>query len=481
MRVYVLWLVFIALMIYAWRDWFISLCGLIFLSFVMQRDDFPSYLLGINGLNPWNCLFLTVCAAWFVDQRRRRIDLPPWVRNVLIVFAAAIFVAYLRAVIDTESMKRPTSVVGFTGEFLINRIKFFVPGLMLFTGCLTRRRAYILVGTILLTGLAYAAMVCKKVPIESLLSGTNFLQYRQRIDRQIGLMAIDMSMLLAGMFWTLVVFTALMVKQRMHQLLLIVPMGILFVAMALCHSRGSYVGFAAAGFLLALVRWRKLLILLPLGAAVVVVAMPSVPNRLLMGIGVQSVTGEQVHDMDEITAGRMNLLWPVAMRHFINHPIFGSGGVACERTSIRQKWEEQGDSPTHPHNAYLEVLVDMGLVGFIPTMLLYGGIFVMTLRMFRDKSDPFIAAIGGMGLVCITVLMSTAMGAESFYPGQSTLPYWCLWGVALRVAMEQARVRRLAAHEQAYAGGVPAELELPQSDAGQGNPWSTSEDGVQLL
>lgn len=453
MRIYALWLLTIGLMVYAWRNWFVSLCGLLLMSVVMQRQDFPQYLLGINGLNPWNLLFLSVFLAWLVHRFGSGIplDLPRRAAWPFIAFLLLIFIAWARAVVDLAPIPpefRP-DVTGFTGEFLLNRIKFIVPALVLFDACRTRRRVYVACGIVLVCALAYAALVIKFVPLHTLFSGSasEFMRYRHRVDRDVGLMAIDMSMMLAGGFWALVCFAWLGVRRRGYRIVLLLAAAVVFLAMALCQSRGSYLGFAAAGLVLAAVRWRKALVGLPIAVVLLFLAMPAIPARLSMGLDERSVTGGTENDLDVITAGRATDLWPPTIDVIEEQPVFGYGGLGTLRSDLIVRWYEAGveTPPNHPHNAYLELLVDMGFIGFVPIMVLYGGVFLLCLKLFRVRDDPLHAAIGGMGLSCITVLLVTALGAQTFYPTQSTIIYWCLWGLALRVYIARRRAVKAAA------------------------------------
>ena len=50
--------------IYAWRNWFVSLCALMLLTSVLGRPDMPRSIGGIAGLNPWNLLLAFVFLAW---------------------------------------------------------------------------------------------------------------------------------------------------------------------------------------------------------------------------------------------------------------------------------------------------------------------------------------------------------------------------------------------------------------------------------
>ncbi len=71
MRVYALYLVVFGLSIYAYRDWFKSLCGLIVLMAVIEHPDMPKSILGIQGMNPWNVLLINVMAGWVIWRYRR--------------------------------------------------------------------------------------------------------------------------------------------------------------------------------------------------------------------------------------------------------------------------------------------------------------------------------------------------------------------------------------------------------------------------
>lgn len=440
MRTYILWVFVFGLMVYAWRNWFVSLCALILLTVIMQHRSFPTYLLGINGMNPWNLLLLTIVFVWFLHRRSTKapFDIPRNVTLLLVVCFLMFFISYVRAVVDLGSFPvgyRP-NFIGFTGEFLINRIKFLVPAVLLFDACRTRQRVRLAAMVVLACAVAYAVLVIKYVPISSLFSSSEsvFMQVRHKVDQHVGLMAIDMSMLLAGMFWALLAFTVLAVKRRWMRLLLLCPLAAIFVGMALCHSRGSYMGFAAGGLVLAIVRWRWLLVLLPMMVVPLFIAMPSIPARLGMGLGVADVSGEVTQEWNRITSGRTTTIWPAAMEEIEKHSVLGFGGEATRRSGLSDRI-----STSHPHNAYLEALLDMGLVGLVTVIALYGAIFAMTLSLFRNREDRLAAAVGGMGLATISVLLVTAMGAQSFYPTQSTILPWCIWALGLRMRMHRAQ------------------------------------------
>jgi len=190
---------------------------------------------------------------------------------------------------------------------------------------------------------------------------------------------------------------------------------------------------------LAIARWRVLLPIIPVAAIVLCSVFPSITDRMLMGVGLTSATGDTYHDMEEITAGRFTDLWPPAIEQIGESPLIGYGALACRRTELRDKWLEIAGAPTHPHNAYLELLLDMGVFGAVPVLVVYFAILAMTWKLFRQRKDKIAAGIGGMGLAAIVVLLVTAMGAQSFYPTQSTILSWCMWALAMRMTLDLRR------------------------------------------
>ena len=77
--------------IYAWRNWFASLCAAICLMAVLEHPDMPSSIGGIQGLNPWNFLMLNVLLAWWRSRRHegRVWDMP---RYLMLLGAGYFFV-----------------------------------------------------------------------------------------------------------------------------------------------------------------------------------------------------------------------------------------------------------------------------------------------------------------------------------------------------------------------------------------------------
>lgn len=92
------------LCVYAFKDWFKSLCGLILLMAVMQHPDMPKSMLGIQGANPWNITMLFVIIGWFSARTRERLnmDMPGLLAFLLVSYLLIIMVGFLRFALSRE-------------------------------------------------------------------------------------------------------------------------------------------------------------------------------------------------------------------------------------------------------------------------------------------------------------------------------------------------------------------------------------------
>jgi O-antigen ligase len=123
----------------------------------------------------------------------------------------------------------------------------------------------------------------------------------------------------------------------------------------------------------------------------------------------------------------------------------------------------------HPHNAYLEQLLDTGAIGLAVTLALYGAALVTAIRLCREKRDVLAATVGGITLACVTALLVAGISGQTLWPSPSSVFLWCFCGILLRVWVTLRRARaiqyqsvlpqRLAAKSGRYS---PASLDCPR-------------------
>lgn len=120
------------------------------------------------------------------------------------------------------------------------------------------------------------------------------------------------------------------------------------------------------------------------------------------------------------TAGRADSFWPLTIEHALQKPLFG-WGLGGARVflgkfgpKVKGKWEP-GDY--HPHNEYLQVFHDMGILGLMLMLVTWGALMT---RYWRDWKQAHLsgnllvakwsmAATIGMAAVLFTILTDNTL------------------------------------------------------------------------
>jgi O-antigen ligase len=95
----------------------------------------------------------------------------------------------------------------------------------------------------------------------------------------------------------------------------------------------------------------------------------------------------------------------------------------------------------HPHSAYIEQLLDNGIIGLLIILLFYLTMVRRSFSLFRDKNNSLHIAVGGVALALILAQLITSLTAQSFYPRQGVIGMWCIMGLMLRVYVEREKAK----------------------------------------
>ena len=446
--------IFIAiLLVYAWKDWFKSLCGLILLTAVMGRLDFPQSLGGIQGLNLWNILFADIFLAWLANRRRQGLvwDMPRNINVFLLLWLGVILVGWVRMMVDRSQLAHLTPGA-LISEQLINTIKWPIVGLLLFDGCRTRHRIKLALACILLLFALFTIQIARYVPPVVVLEPGN-MKARSNINEDIGININGAAKMMSGVPWAMLMVIPFL-KTRKYKLFILGACVTSIYAVALAGSRSGYISCAATLVLLCFLRWRRYLLLLPFMVLILSAVLPGVRERMLLGFGEIDVAGEEINNKYNVTAGR-NEIWPYVISKISESPVIGFGREAMVRTGVQKTLENElgvFEAVTHPHNAYLEILLDNGLIGFVIIVGLHIILWVYSARLFVDRTDPLYTAAGGIALALSTGHLVANMGGQHFYPDNIDIGCWCAIGVMLRVHV--TRIQLLAKVNGASAAGM---------------------------
>jgi O-antigen ligase len=236
----------------------------------------------------------------------------------------------------------------------------------------------------------------------------------------IGLHANDLGRLFA-IAYALLLFTWWEAKSQALKTFLFLTMGVLALALLLTFSRGAFVGFLLVNALF--LAWKfnfKSASLALAGLALSALLMPGyVYNRVLLGVG---------ESADAVSAGRIDGIWLPLLPETLKSPLWGNG-----LGSIMWSYPMQIDAMLtvgHPHNAFLETLLDMGLIG-LALLLAY---FVHVWRGFRELgSNAFLSPElrgffqgASAGLMCFMV---TGFFGSSLRPESEAVYLWMAIGM----------------------------------------------------
>lgn len=459
-RITLLTLLIAYLSVYAWKDWFRAACWLVLLMAIFQHPDMPKAVADVPGLNHWNFLFINTVLAWLSDRKKKKLkwEMPSNINFLLWCYSLLIILSVVRYFSDSsgvtelyESLGRlPPSKLSETNEFLFNCFKWVIPGMIIFDGCRTRKQFDFAVIVLALMYILLALQVIKAMKIGSLNIGGDALQKKaiKIISASVGFHRVNMSMMLSGAFWA--VFCLKEVATSKQYWLYILPgCFAIFLGMAMTGGRTGYGTWAILGMLFCIFKWRKYILLLPILIMTILAFTPSAIDRLTQGFSPEdesidstetNFAGESV-DLNSVTSGRV-FVWPIVWDNIKEAPLFGYGRIAMQNLgltlSIKQEFGE-GENFPHPHNAYLEWLLDNGFIGALPVFIFYFLMIKYAWSLFRDNTKKIYVATGGVAFSLLAAFLIASTGSQTFYPREGAVGMWVGIGLLLRIHIERKK------------------------------------------
>jgi O-antigen ligase len=462
-RLSALWLMVIFVGAYAWKDWFKGLCGLVLLIGILEYPDVPKSIFGITGLNFFNLLLVNVFFAWQTQRLKEKLtwDMPAHLNVLLILYAGVILVGFYRMYSDPGLLVFSETKGSMIAEYLVNTLKWPILALLLFDGCRSRERLWTGALAVLGAYVFLGFMVLKVMPLGAALMNGGDLQklaLRLLLSR-IGYHRVTLSMMLGGAAWALIGAMPLVQDRRLRNMMPVLAL-IMVYAQSLTGGRAGYITTGTVGLIMGALRWRKVFLIGPAVALLIVVTVPAAADRLMQGFEGNDYNSSVAVDEYEITSGR-NLIWPYVIAQIYQKPWFGWGRQAMLRTgTVAFLYDTLKEEFGHPHNAYLEALIDNGIVGTVLILALFLALLFQALRLFLERRSKLCMAAGGMAAALILALMVAGMGSQSFYPVEGTVEMWAAIGLMLAVSVERKRALLRAGLVRAPGAIKPLVLDL---------------------
>ena len=403
--------------IFIMRDFRFGVVLLILLLPISRSYIFPHEMFGVTGANPLNLLLLGTLGAWLLGALGERgmenfVPRPLlWLYIVPIVIAGFLGCRHVdeiaRAFYAYEMLEFDTPV-GYFRDTVVKPL-FLVLFALLVAAAVRRSKSP---RPFLLAALVSVWVMTAMVLIFVLLSGTGFGAMGSSSARSflspLGLHANDLGRLYA-VAYALLLFTFVGSSDTGLRLVLLASMGAVVIALVLTFSRGAFLGFGLVNLIfLVWHRNAKTLLLLGLGTVAAFFFMPdAVLDRVMTGHGAGA---------NAISAGRIDKIWAPLLPELLDNPIFGSG----LNSILWSDAERRGGGSfillvTHPHNAYLRALMDMGLVGFSLLCAYFVHVWRRFLALGSNKElDPALAgfykgAAAGLASFLISGISDSAL------------------------------------------------------------------------
>jgi len=390
----------------------------------------PREILGITGLNPVNMLLMLTLASLFTAFLAGRgvIQLVHLPRLLLAYVAVIALGAYVGAGSAEQSIILPDDVtnavepVTVAGYLMGNVAKPMIILIVAWLAATVARNGNgrPLIWALAASYVAYFLVIVGHVATQGILASLAFADTRGFLDwtgthaNSVGLMA--------NMGFAILLYTAAATTRRLPRLLLFACAAAAATTAAMTFSRGAFIGLAIILGYYLLTRRRTNEFLLAL--LVIVSVAWILPNAFVE----RATTGFQGLDEAAITAGRFDI-WRALLPTFWDAPIIGHG----LSSTLWAPPNLRGEMPLvgHPHNAYLGVLLDLGLVGIAVVGAFFWSIWRTFRRLSQDHVDAQWRGVFEGGVVALLCFVIQCLTDDRFTPNYSQAALWVCYGLAL--------------------------------------------------
>jgi O-antigen ligase len=322
---------------------------------------FPHSVFGVTGLNPLNLVLAATLVSYLVRGHALQTFLPKqlgWLFVVPIVIAGLLGSRHVNEVHPAfyeMEVVHFTDALGYLRDVLLKPMLTVVAALVIAQAVMKSKKTENFLVPFIIAVWVMSVMAIGYVVAEGVSLGALALSSSRTFFSALGMHANDLGRLYA-VAYALLLFTWGETKDARLKTILLLTMGVLTIALLFTFSRGAFVGWVMVNVLFLVWKFNAKTIGLAIlaGGAGLALMPGAVVSRMSMGL----VGGG---DVNEFSAGRVEEIWLPLLPELFKSPIWGNG---LDATMWAQAlWAEMMLPVTHPHNAYLQSILDMGLLG----------------------------------------------------------------------------------------------------------------------
>lgn len=215
------------------------------------------------------------------------------------------------------------------------------------------------------------------------------------------------------------------VKKLSKRILHIIISSAIIICLVLTFSRASYLGFAAAIFVLFVVKFAKYI---PLAITAVIVSIP-IALKTLPGVILDRITS--IGSLkDSSNAYRVDI-WQGTVNMIKDFWITGVGFGYWAYKNAFMEYAVRATKPWHSHNLYLEIMAEIGVFGMLAFIWIVVMLFTSVISFSRKTKDRYLSWVS-VGLLCSVVsLLVHGVAEHVLYMPISIIMFWMIIALAM--------------------------------------------------
>ena len=335
---------------------------------------FPHEMFGYQGVNPLNVLLLATLGSFLLRGTGLRRFLPKpllWLFIVPIAVAGLLGARHVQEIpplFYEQLLINYTDGLGYLRDALMKPMLIVVAALLIGAAVARSQKPErfitpVIVSVWVMSLLSILYVVSTGLSLGMLASASE----RGLFSAALGMHANELGRLYA-VAYALLLFVWGETKDLRLKTVLVPTMGALTVALVLTFSRGAFLGFFIVNGLFLM--WKFNARTIGIAILVAAVALPLMPgavwDRLMLGFGSGG-------DANAVSAGRIDFIWLPLMPEALTTPPWGNGLDSVMWS--KAMWSGTILEVTHPHSAYLQALLDMGVLGVTLLLAFYAHVF----------------------------------------------------------------------------------------------------------
>lgn len=406
--------------------------GAVALVLMLPASDttlFPRSLMGYTGLNPVNVLLAGTLASFMLRSSWQQIRrFMPW--QLLWLFIVPIVIAGLVGSRNAEDVLpyfyesgaiNFTNAAGYLRDMLFKPMELVLIALLVGAAVAKSRKPEFLIVPIAISVWLIAAFEIGYIIFTGARLGSLASSGARAFFDVIGIHANDLGRLYVGAY-ALLIFAWWETKTPVLRHFLFVTMGVLAFALLLTFSRGAFTGFILVSlWFLALKFNLKTVALAAASIAILALLLPGfVYDRVLVGV--------DEGDANTISAGRIDRIWLPLLPEVAKSPLWGHGvsSILWSYPMVTGAMLPVG----HPHNAFLEAVLDMGAIGLALLLAFYWHVWLRFTKLARDPDlAPQLRGVFSGALASLAAFAVMGMAGSSLRPTGEFIYLWLAIGM----------------------------------------------------